>query len=257
MPPGPSRLSSGMVELEVHADVHDHARGAQGLAVQHPEEVGGVVEEAELLHQPLGVERPPLAVPAAPAHQPLPAVERVAAVGRLGDLQVVSGHALVEHGGDLAPGVEVVDAVGHRPPHASRSLEVLGRAGVVDAAVVGRGEHALDPPDRRRDVEVHVGHRGDACGRRGPASTRGTPRGRGPRGSDRRRGGPPRRRRRRRGGSARRWRPSGRTAAAARPSPRRRSRRGRPPRRGSSGSRARRPRVRRPRAPRPAARARR
>ena len=36
----------------------------QRLAVEHAELVGGVVEVAELVHQPLGVERPALAVAA-------------------------------------------------------------------------------------------------------------------------------------------------------------------------------------------------
>ena len=60
------------------------------LAVEHAELVAGVVEVAELVHQPLGVERPALAVAGDPAHQPLPAVEQLAAVGRLADLQVVA-----------------------------------------------------------------------------------------------------------------------------------------------------------------------
>ena len=152
------RVVAGDLELEVHADVDDDAGGPQALGVEHAHPVGGVVEVAEVVHQPLGVERPALAVAADPAHQPLPAVEQLAAVGGLRDLEVVAGHALVEDGRDLAPGGEVVDAVGDRPPHPARAGEVLGRAGVVDAAVVGRGEHALDPADRLGDVEVDPGH---------------------------------------------------------------------------------------------------
>ena len=47
-------------------------------AVEHAELVARVVEVAELVHQPLGVERPALAVAGAPAQQPLPAVEQLA-----------------------------------------------------------------------------------------------------------------------------------------------------------------------------------
>ena len=43
-----------------------------------PELVGGVLEVAELVHQPLGVERPALAVAGDPAQAALPAVEHVA-----------------------------------------------------------------------------------------------------------------------------------------------------------------------------------
>ena len=245
------------LQLEVHADVDDDAGRAQRLAVEHAEQVGRVVEEAELLHQPLGVERPALAVAAAPAHQPLPAVEGLAAVGGLRDLEVVAGDALVEDGRDLAPRVEVLDAVGHRPPHPARARRSprTGRCSrcrrrwsaraCTRCGGSARGCRSGRRPSRRW------------CGRRAPASSRGTPRGRARPAPGRRRGGRPPRRRRRRAGSARRSRASGRRAAAARPSPRRRSRRGRPRRRGSSGWRGRRPRGRRPPCPCPAARARR
>ena len=50
---------------------------AEALAVEHAELVGRVLEVAELVHQPLGVERPALAVAGDPAQAALPAVEDV------------------------------------------------------------------------------------------------------------------------------------------------------------------------------------
>ena len=74
----------------------------------------------------------------------------------------MAGHALVVDGGHLAPGGErrlIPSGTAHhiRPGRD----EVLARAGVVDAAVVGRGDAALDPADRLGDVEVGAGHLGD------------------------------------------------------------------------------------------------
>ena len=140
----------------MEADVDDDPGRAQRLAVEHAEAVGGVVEVAELVHEPLGVQRPALAAAGDPAELALPAVEQVATVGGLGDLQVVPGHALVEDRGDLAPRGEAGDARRHRPPHAARAGEVLARAGVVDAAVLGGREAALEAADRVGDLEVHV-----------------------------------------------------------------------------------------------------
>ncbi len=88
--------------------------------------------------------------------QASPRVELCAVVHRLRDLQVMSRHALVVDGGQLAPGVELVDALGHRPPHATRTREVIGGTGVVDAALVGRRDHALQSADRVGDVEVRA-----------------------------------------------------------------------------------------------------
>ena len=86
----PERVVARDLQLQVHADVDDDPRGPEALAVEHAELVARVVEVAELVHQPLGVQRPALAVAGDPAHQPLPAVEHVLAVGRLGDLEVVA-----------------------------------------------------------------------------------------------------------------------------------------------------------------------
>src|SRR5690606_3415950 len=64
-------------------------------------------------------------------------------------------------GGHLTPGGERVDALRHRPPHAPRTGEILTRAGVVDDAVAGRGDTALNPAHRLRDVEVRAVQVGD------------------------------------------------------------------------------------------------
>ena len=84
--PGLARVEAERVvlrdlELQVHADVDDDPGRPEGLGVEHAEPVAGVVEVAELVHQPLGVQRPALAVAADPAQQPLPAVEQLGAVG--------------------------------------------------------------------------------------------------------------------------------------------------------------------------------
>jgi hypothetical protein len=63
--PGLARVEAERVvardrELQVHADVHDHARRAEGLAVEHAELVSRVGQIAQVVHQPLGIERPAL-----------------------------------------------------------------------------------------------------------------------------------------------------------------------------------------------------
>ena len=91
------------LQLQVHADVDHDARRPEQLGVEHAEQVAVVVEVAELAHQPFGVQRPALGVAAGAGEQALEVVERLALVRGRGDLQVVAGHALVVHGGHLAP----------------------------------------------------------------------------------------------------------------------------------------------------------
>ena len=64
-------------------------------------------------------------------------------------------------GREFAPGVELGDALGHRPPHAAGAREVVRRAGVVDAALLRGGDHALQRADRLGDVEVRRAQLGD------------------------------------------------------------------------------------------------
>ncbi len=111
----------GDLQLEVHADVdHDTGRPEQ-LGVEHAEQDRIVVEVAELAHQPLGVQRPPLGVSAGPGDQALEVVERVTLVHRRGDLQVMAGNALVVDDRGLPPRREHLAAGLDRPPHRSRS----------------------------------------------------------------------------------------------------------------------------------------
>ncbi len=137
----------------MHADVEHDAGGAHALAVQHPEPVARVVQVAELLHQALGVERPALAVAGGPV-LPAPRVEQALVIGGLPDLEVMTGNALVVHRGEFAPGVELGDALGHAPPHLPGAGEVVGRAGVIDAALLRGGDHALQRAELVRDVEL-------------------------------------------------------------------------------------------------------
>ena len=144
----------GPLLAQVHANVQDHARGAQALGVQHAHTVTGVVLEPQVGHEALGVQGPALAVTAHPAAQAPPGVEGVTQVGLRPHLEVVARHALVEDGGALLPGGEVRGARGDRPPHASRAREVVAGARVVDAARGRRGDPALQGPQRLGDVEV-------------------------------------------------------------------------------------------------------
>ncbi len=138
----------------MHADVDDDPGRAHRLGVEHAELVARVLEVAEFVHQPLGVERPTLPMAGAPAQQSLPAVEQIGPDRGLRDLKVVTRHALVVDGRDLLPGRERVEALRHRPPHATRAGEVLTRPGVVDAPVGRRRDAALDTPYRLWNVEV-------------------------------------------------------------------------------------------------------
>src|SRR6185436_10131182 len=89
------RVVARDLQFQVHSEVDDHPRRAERLAVEHAELVARVGEVAQLVHEALGVQRPALAVPGHPAQQPLPAVEQLRPVGRLGNLQVMAGGALV------------------------------------------------------------------------------------------------------------------------------------------------------------------
>ena len=138
----------------MHTDVEDDPGRPQALGVEHAHAVARIVLEAQVRHELLGVQGPALAVPAHPADQAAPGVELVAQEGLHADLQVVAGHALVEDGGALLPGGEVLRPRRHRPPHAPRPGEVVTRAGVVDAAGGRRRYAALQGSQRGGDVEV-------------------------------------------------------------------------------------------------------
>jgi len=73
----------------------------QHLLVEHPEPVAGVREVAQLVHEPLRIQCPTLAVSVNVGQLTLPAVEPVGAEGALSDLQVMAWHALVVDRGEI------------------------------------------------------------------------------------------------------------------------------------------------------------
>ena len=136
-----------------------------------PRRSAGFCEVAELVHQALGVERPALGVTAGAGEAAAPGVEQRAVVDGLAELQVMTGNALVVDRRGLAPGVELGDALGHAPPHPARPAEVVVRRGVVDAALLGRGDHALDRLDSGRGCRSGCPRARRPPGRRAAAST--------------------------------------------------------------------------------------
>ena len=151
-------LVDGNAQFEVHADVDDDSHGAHRLTAELAQLVERVVEVAELLHQPLCIQRPPLDVPRCRARQSLEARERVGLVAHLGDLQMVSGDALVVADRHLSPQRETGLAE-RRVPRTARPAEVLARTGVVHRRrTTWRCDHRLATPDRIGDVEVDAVH---------------------------------------------------------------------------------------------------
>ena len=118
---------------EVDSQVENNPGGAQPLTVKHPETLPQV-QETELIHETLRVQRPALTVPGDPADQRPPAVQILRLGDGLPDLQVMAGNALVMDGGLLLPGGELSDPRGNGPPHTARAREVSGWSGVVDTA---------------------------------------------------------------------------------------------------------------------------
>ena len=73
------------------------------LRGEHAHLVRGVLEVAELAHEPLRVQRPAFAVPRHESEQPLEARQRVGEVLHLRDLQVMAGHRFVVAGAHFLP----------------------------------------------------------------------------------------------------------------------------------------------------------
>ena len=145
----------------MQADVDDDAHRAHRLGPQHAELVGGVVEVAELAHEPFGVERPALGVTRRAGQRALVAAQRVGEVAHLRDLEVMAGDALVVADRHLAPEREAGLAQ-RRVPGAAGAAEVLRRARVVHRGrAAGRGDHRLDALHRLGDVEVGAVELGD------------------------------------------------------------------------------------------------
>ena len=127
-----------------------------------PSSNAGIVEVAELAHEPLGVERPALAVAGGEARPGAGSESRRSGeVANLGDLQVMAGDAFVVADRDLAPEREAGLAE-RRVPRPPRTGEVFARAGVVHGRrAAGRCDHGLATTDRLGDVEVDAVERGD------------------------------------------------------------------------------------------------
>ena len=144
----------GNRELEVHADVDDHAHRADRLRGQHAELVRGVLEIAELAHQALGVQRPPFAVAREEPERALEARQLLRQVLHLRDLQMMAGNAFVVTGAHFAPQRECRASEGG-VPRTARPAEVFARTGVVHRRRAARGgDHRLALVERRGNVEV-------------------------------------------------------------------------------------------------------
>ena len=126
-------------------------------ARRNPKRYSGSFEEAQLVHEPFGVQRPALAVARDP-RPALEAIEAVAQVPHLADLQMMAGYALVVRDRHLAPQREPRLAQG-RVPRAPGPAEVLRRSRVVHRRRAARWcDHRLDPLHGIGDVEVHAVH---------------------------------------------------------------------------------------------------
>ena len=58
------------------------------------------------------------------------------------------------HGGCFTPGGEGVIPFRHGPPHAARARKIGGGPGVIDAALVGGGDSALNVQHRAANIEM-------------------------------------------------------------------------------------------------------
>ena len=88
---------------DVHADIDDHPTGPQHLCRQHPQLVFGFLQITELLHQQLGVERPPFPVARMPDHQPVETAQPIGERHLNRALQVMPGKPLVVGSTHLVP----------------------------------------------------------------------------------------------------------------------------------------------------------
>ena len=125
----------------MNTNIEDHAGGAHTLSVQHTHAVTRILQVAQFLHEALGVQRPALTVTGNPQHVRAPGVHGALQSRGDSNLQVVARNTLVVHGGGFTPGSERVLTLGNRPPHAARTREIGGGAGVVNTTLV-RGRNA-------------------------------------------------------------------------------------------------------------------
>ena len=152
--PGWYELVLGDRKLEVEADVDHYPHGAKRLGREHPEAVVGVLDVAELVHEPLGVEGPAFPVARVRPQLALEGAEALLERHAEPDLQVVAGHPLVIRHRDLRPEWKPRPTLGGIP-RASGAAEVRRGCGVVHRSrSPGRRFTALDPAYLLRDVEV-------------------------------------------------------------------------------------------------------
>src|SRR5579864_9494470 len=143
-------------ELEMRADVEDHARRPKGLAAQHAELVVRVLQIAELAHQALGVKGPSLREAGHLRRQSLERIERAGQIDHLAKLQMMARDTLVKGGRHFAPEREA--SLSQRGvPGSAGAREVFRGPGVVHGGgATRRRDHRLDPLDRIRNVKVRA-----------------------------------------------------------------------------------------------------
>ena len=155
------RLVGRDLQFEVQPDVDDHPHRPHRLRGEHAHLVIGLVEVAELAHEPFRIQGPAFGVARRPRERALVAAERARQVAHLRDLEVMAGDSLVVAGRDLVPEREARLAQ-RRVPGAAGAAEILGRPRVVHRRrAAGRRDHRLDLLHRVGDVEVHpveLGH---------------------------------------------------------------------------------------------------
>src|SRR5687767_5887605 len=131
------------------ADVDYHSTCSQLLGGQHPEQVVRLVEIAEFVHQPLGVQGPSFAKPRIPDQDPVGAGKVLAMRHHGSDLKVMSRKPLVIGGGHFGPEWQLL-------PLAKGVPDATGPREVFRWRQVVRSEGG----SRRNQVDRHVSYLG-------------------------------------------------------------------------------------------------
>ena len=127
----------------MHANVENHAGGAHPLTIQHAHTVSRIGQEPEFFHQTLSVERPAFTVSGNPDQLRAPFIHALTHDQRNSRLQMMPRNAFVVHRRSLTPCAKCIVALRNRPPHAPRARKIGGGAGVIDTALMGRGDAAF------------------------------------------------------------------------------------------------------------------
>ena len=152
--PGWNCSSVGNSHLAMQSDVEDHSRCAQRLTRQPSELVHRIVEVSELVHQSLGIQRPPLAVARDGDAEPLETGQRIGLVHHLRQLEMMARSTLVVLGRQGLPQREAF-LPGDLMPDLTRPGEVLARWRVVRGlGSPGGSRHRLASAQRIGDLEV-------------------------------------------------------------------------------------------------------